>query len=178
MKFFIVHGFGATSESNWFPWLKEELSKLGHEVIVPEFPNTDNPNLQEWLDHLENYSIDENTIFIGHSLGSPFTLHVLEKHKLKAAYLVAGFCGLSDERFTPYISSFLGSFDWEKIKNNCKEFHIINSDDDSYVPLDNGKQLAEELGVNITIMNNKDHFMFFEFPELLKKVITQYSPHS
>ena len=97
---------------------------------------------------------------------------------MKAAYLVAGFCGLSGERFTPYISSFLGSFDWEKIKNNCKEFHIINSDDDSYVPLDNGKQLAEELGVNITIMNNKDHFMFFEFPELLKKVITQYSPHS
>jgi uncharacterized protein len=170
MKFFIIHGFGADSEANWFPWLKTELVKLGHEVVVPEFPNTDNPNLHQWLDHLKNYTIDKETVFIGHSLGAPFTLHFLENHALKAAYLVAGFCSLSDERFIPYISTFLGSFNWDKIKNNCDEFYVINSDNDDYVPVSKGQELAENLDVDLTLIKSKNHFMDFEFKDLLEMI--------
>jgi hypothetical protein len=35
---FIIHGSYGYPEENWFPWLKKELSKLGHRVFVPKFP--------------------------------------------------------------------------------------------------------------------------------------------
>ena len=71
---FIIHGYSGYSPENWFPWLETELTQLGHEVIIPNFPNPDNPKLGEWLEHFSQYSLDENTIAIGHSLGCAFIL--------------------------------------------------------------------------------------------------------
>ncbi len=75
----IVHGLGANSRDNWFPWLKGELERLGCSVTVPDFPNSNNPKLDEWLTefHRHNKKIDENTILIGHSLGCAFILNAL-----------------------------------------------------------------------------------------------------
>lgn len=170
MKFLIIHGLGGTSEGNWFPWLKKELENLGHEVIVPDFPNSMNPDLNEWLEHLKNFDFDENTIFIAHSLGVPFTLHILEKFKLKSVFLVAGFCSLLDSRFNDYLSSFVDGFDWEKIKDNCNQFYVINSEDDDYVPLSKGEELATHLNTKVNMINGDGHFMIPKFIELLEMI--------
>ena len=77
---FIFHGYGADPCANWFPWLKEQLEAKGYTVFVPAFPNTNNPDREKWLKHFEQYKdkIDVNTIFVGHSLGAPFILNILE----------------------------------------------------------------------------------------------------
>ena len=35
---FIIHGSYGHPGENWFPWLKDELEKIGHRVCVPQFP--------------------------------------------------------------------------------------------------------------------------------------------
>ena len=34
----IIHGSYGKPEENWFPWLAEEVRKLGHSATVPTFP--------------------------------------------------------------------------------------------------------------------------------------------
>jgi predicted alpha/beta hydrolase family esterase len=41
----ILHGTQATSKSNWFSWLKEELDKKGFKTWLPDLPNPNLPSL-------------------------------------------------------------------------------------------------------------------------------------
>lgn len=70
-RLFIVHGFTANPDKHWFPWLKGRAEALGMEVIIPAMPNTMAPQESEWLETLRHQvgRVDENTWFIGHSLG-------------------------------------------------------------------------------------------------------------
>lgn len=165
----IVHGWGADHTSNWFPWLAGELRQHHWEVQVPDFPHTQNPVLDEWLKHFENVAAglvpaDRKQprglqLLIGHSLGVPFILRYLESidtdKKVDAAYLVAGF---DQDLGIPEIYNFVDKpFNWRRIKNNCRKFVVINSDNDPYVPFKIGKTLAENLGVTLTVEPNGDH---------------------
>jgi len=177
---FIVHGTGGHPERNWFPWLKAELEKLGCEVFVPRFPTPENQSLKSWMSIFENYEkhLDENSIVVGHSLGPAFLLSVIEKlgHPIKAAFFVAGFLGLlNNPKFDNLNKNFTERhFDWTKIKKNCKKFYLINSDDDPYVPLEKGKELAKYLNGNLTVLNNAGHinqeFGYTKFELLLEMI--------
>jgi uncharacterized protein len=167
----IIHGLGENPQEIWFPWLKEELEQLGHTVFVPEFPNPKRPQLNEWLTKLGEYEIDSETIFIGHSLAVPLTLHYLENNKLKAAFFVGGFCNLLSEGLDKYIGTFIKPFDWNKIKQNCSQFYVFNSDNDSYVPFSKGEELANNLGVTLNLVKGAGHFNEEKKFELLLEVI-------
>jgi len=179
MNALIIHGIEGHPEENWFPWLKEELNKININTIIPKFPNTGNPKLNEWLEFFKNYGkdIDENTILIGHSLGVPFILNFLGKNnkKIKFAFFISGFTGKIDNEYYERMKSFIDKdFDWQKIKNSCKKFFIYNSDNDPYVPLEKGKELAKKLDSELIIVNNAGHFNteagYTEFNLLLKDI--------
>ena len=91
MRVLIFHGWGASSRDNWFPWLKKELESEGHDVLVPDMPNSRTPNLSEWMAKVDEIGIDEETVCIGHSLGTILLLRVMEKKKLKKSFLIASF---------------------------------------------------------------------------------------
>jgi len=184
MNILILHGLGGNSKENWFPWLKEALEKLNCNVIVPDFPHSNTPKLDEWLTelHKHNKQIDEDTILIGHSLGCPFILNALELRNkpVKAVFLVAGFTGpLPNEEINTLIKTFADkSFDWEKIRNNCGKFYVINSDNDPHVPLEKAMQLGLNLAVKVTLIKGAGHFnetagytKFQELLEMIKKEI-------
>ena len=158
---FIIHGVGGCPEENWFPWLKDELVKLGHNVIVPQFPTPENQALQNWLDTLEKYKeyITPSTIFIGHSLGVPFVLNVIEKHPVKAAFLVAGFVGKAGNEFDESMKTFAQKpFNWQQIKENCKKFVIFHSDNDPYIKLSKAEELADNLNTKVILVKDAGHF--------------------
>ncbi len=175
-NFIIVHGIGANSQDNWFPWLKGELEKLGCSVIVPDFPHSSAPKLDEWLTefHKNNRKIDENTILVGHSLGCAFILNALELRNIpvKASFFVGGFTGpLENAELAPLISEFSDKdFDWETIRGNCKKFYVINSDNDPYVSLDNAYQLALNLAVEVNMVRGIGHFGNQKFQLLLEMI--------
>jgi len=156
----IIHGWGANSNSNWFPWLKKELEDKNIKTSVPNLPNTQNPILADWLDHIsKNIKINKNTILIGHSLGVPCILRFLEKlnknNKVKAAYLVSGFDRSLD---ITELDNFIDKpFNWNKIRNSSEKFTIINSDNDPYIPINIGNELAKNLGEKLLIEHNAGH---------------------
>ena len=176
MNFFIIHGIYANPKANWFPWLKRELESRGHEVIVPKFPTPLDQSLESWHRVFANYEnkINEETVFIGHSLGASFILSYLEKtnKKIKAAFLVAGFFKLLNSPYDEINKSFIDKeFNWNKIKNNCEKFVVIASDNDEYISLDMGKELAKNLKAESKIVHNGGHLNkesgYDKFPRLL-----------
>lgn len=180
-KVFIFHGTEGYPEENWFPWLKAEVEKLGHEVIVPQFPTPPivSAKITEWFDVLKKYQaeIDSETILIGHSLGGIFTLRVLEKlnQSIKTAFLVGTPIGVRPILNYDRDSSFSGfDFDWKKIRESCPTFFVYQSDTDPYVGLNNGKELARNLGVELTFVPNAGHFNakagYLKFDDLLEKL--------
>ena len=163
MNAFIIHGIEGHSKENWFPWLKKELEENGIKTIVPDFPNSSNPKLNEWLDFFKKYEteINEETILIGHSLGVAFVLNFLEEinKKIKAAFLVAGFRGKVNNEFEEKMETFIHKdFKWDKIKNKCKKFFIYSSDNDPYVGLEKGKELTKNLDSELIVVKNAKHF--------------------
>jgi len=178
MRFIIVHGTNGNPNENWFPWLKEELEKQSEEVFVPEFPTPKYQSLNNWMDFFEPYSskIDENTVLIGYGLGTAFILSVLEKTnvKVKACFFVAGFIGQTGiEEYDELNKSFIDKkFDWEKIKQNCDQFVLLQSDNDPYISLEKAQEFSTSLGVEPKIIKGAGHFNkasgYETFPELLK----------
>lgn len=171
-KFVIIHGWEATPEDNWFPWLKEKLESEGHEVLAPQMPNTANPKLNEWLGHLQSTlkNPDENTFLIGHSLGCITILRYLESlprnTKIGGAFLVAGFSGpIGFDELKSFVDKPL---DYEKIKSQTGKIIAVHSDDDSLVPLKNGEIIKEKLGAKLIVLKNKRHFNELELPELFE----------
>lgn len=192
-KAFIIHGWEATSESNWFPWLAQELRKKDFEVTAPNFPNTANPVLSEWLKEIGKAKL-ENSILIGHSLGAPFILRLLEKfaseslehmsggesikpvytNRVKAAFLVSAFDrSLGFNEIDNFVEE---SFSWEKIKNACEKFYIFQGENDPYIPLWIAEEMAKKLDAELIIEPNGDHLNapagFLEYPKLLEKILS------
>lgn len=176
---FIFHGTAGSPDGNWFPWLKRELEKLGCKVIVPKFPTPGGQSLESWLAILGEYKsqITENTILIGHSLGGLFLLRVLERlpRRVTAAFFVAAPVGVrpilyydGDEKFSGF------KFNWTEIKKKAGRFSVYHSDNDPYVSLGNGEELAKQLGVQLTFIPNACHFNaesgYTKFDRLLEDI--------
>ncbi len=159
----IIHGTYGNTEGNWYPWLKSELEKLDCRVFVPKFPTPENQSLENWIRVFERYKqyLNENSIVVGHSLGPAFLLNVLENldSPIKCSFFVSGFIGLiNNPEFDELNKTFtVKEFDWNKIKNNCKKFVVINSDNDPYVPLEKGKELAQNLDTKLVTLKNAGH---------------------
>jgi len=160
---FIFHGTAGSPEGNWFPWLKEKLTDKGHNVIIPRFPTPEGESLIAWLNILNEYNnlINENTIIIGHSKGGLFTLRVLERLKspIYTTFFVSAPIGIKPILFYNEDDVFSPGFDfnWNNIRKNSKQFVIYHSDNDPYVCMNNGKELAKKLNTQLTFIPTAGH---------------------
>lgn len=177
---FIIHGIWGKPGDNWFPWLKEQLSKKGIVSYVPQFPAPPNHNLDSWLSVFQNYLqfVGQNTIMVGHSMAPAFLLSVLERitSPVAACFLVAPFIEpVGVEEVDKENRSFLRQdFDWHKIRRNSRAFYLYCSDNDPYVPVEKSRRVAEMLGTSLTMIKNAGHFNtasgYTTFPQLLKDI--------
>ena len=89
-KAYLVHGWMGNPNNCWFPCLKEKLEELNFEVIIPQMPNPGEPKIETWVPHLQEIAkdADEESIFIGHSIGCQTILRFLEKINTINMYVV------------------------------------------------------------------------------------------
>ena len=161
IRVYIIHGYAVTPEDNWFPWLRNELTKYGYTVTSPYMPLPITPLLSEWLDHLQNTikKPDQNTYLIGHSLGSATILKYLEKiskGKLLGGVVLVS-CFLEANPIKEMDNFFQKAVNFAKIKERAKRFTCIISDDDPHIPLKIGETIKQELGAKIVVCPNGGH---------------------
>lgn len=165
----IVHGWDGFPEEGWFPWLKEELEAKRFEVVVPQMPDASNPRIEAWVPKLaEAVGVaDEETYFVGHSMGCKTICKYLEGLpegvSVGGAVFVAGWLkrltgleGNDEERMgKEWLDA---SLDFSKVRLHLKNCVAIFSDDDPYVPLDNQDTFKNELNCYIHIQHGMGHF--------------------
>lgn len=159
---FFIHGWGGSPEEAWRPWLRERLEEKEFIVINLSMPNTDYPQMNEWVEVLNDAvgTPDKNCYFVGHSLGCITILRFLENlpqsKKVGGALLIAAFT--DDLKIEEIKNFFTKNINWEKIKKHCDNFTVILSDNDSYVPLFYRDIFREKLKAKIIIEHNSGHF--------------------
>ncbi len=162
-----MHGFGGDSESDWIPWLKEELAGRGVPAIVPDMPNTNTPKIEEWVSFLGGLTkeADAGLFLVGHSIGCQTILRYLETlpayAKIGGAVFVAGWTtltGLSEEE-KPILNPWETTpIDWQKAASHSGSFVAIYSDNDPYVPESNAQFFKEKLNAKLVLDPGRGHF--------------------
>ncbi|MDP3975021.1 MAG: alpha/beta fold hydrolase [Candidatus Jorgensenbacteria bacterium] len=166
-RVFIVHGWDGYPEEGWFPWLKSELEARGFEVQIPSMPHPGTPTIRDWVAYLAKLvgEPDEQTYFVGHSIGCQAVLRYLESidSKIGGVVLVAGWLlrltgDLSAEEIEiarPWIET---PINYSKIKANCPVITCVFSDNDPFVLLEeNKKMFINHLNVNVIVEHAKGH---------------------
>lgn len=183
-KVFIIHGWEHNPNQHWYPWLKHELESKGFQVEVPAMPNTEEPKIEEWVPFLEEKvgTPDENTFFVGHSIGCQTILRFLQDlpHDVKigGVIFVAGWfhlIGIEDEEGAediakPWIET---PIHFENIIDKTNKFTAIFSDNDPYVPIGDAKLFEEKLGARIIFESRKGHFTEDDNVKDLKVVLNE-----
>ncbi|MBI2056488.1 MAG: alpha/beta hydrolase [Candidatus Sungbacteria bacterium] len=180
-RIFIIHGYKSFPTDCWFPWLKDELIKRGFTVYVPRFTNSHEPKFEKWLETIrEAVGIaDENTYFIGHSLGAIAIiryLQTLKKEKIGGAVFVAGRV-IFRPRKTSAISGFFETpIRWSNVKKVTGKTIGVYSIDDPFVSIENGRLLEQKLGTKLVLEKNKGHFSrddaVLKLPIVLKNILS------
>lgn len=174
----IAHGTEGSPDINWFPWLRKLLSEREVVSIAPQFPTPNGQSLNSWLQTLEKAAGDLSgrDILVGHSTGAIFFVNALNRIRaaVKATFLVGGFIRPNGSpKYDALNSTFFNpNLDWATIRRNSGKVFVYCGDNDPYVPLENGIELASCLGVKPSIVPGGGHLNgesgYTRFDELLK----------
>lgn len=179
MKVYIVHGYTASPDNHWFPWLEQELSALGIRCQRLAMPDSQHPTPENWQAHLEkSVKVDDQTIIVGHSLGCITWLNFVTKtgQKPRAAVFVSGFYQPLDTlpELTPFAEAYADSpF---AVELNATVIAALN---DQIVPHQYSDALAQHLKADYIRLDQGGHFLDREgwttFP-LVLDLIKKYQP--
>ena len=173
MRIILVHGFKSSPQMNWFPWLSRELRARGHDVVVPELPNPESPDRDEWTQKLleECAPLDDKTIIVGHSLGGAAALRLLEAAEARttthALVLVSTPWMIRDERFRGF---FMSELDYEVLMWRASKYAVIHAKDDAVIPAEHGRRYASALHARFVQTEDGGHYQGEEYPIILETI--------
>lgn len=177
MRVILVHGFNASPEMNFHPWLSQSLREAGFEVVVPRLPLSIDANgdlhvpqiIEEmkaqvgWLKH--------DDILLGHSLGAFVILQYLEAVEMtetpRAVVMVAAPWKVARPELRRL---FLVDLDADVLMWKAREFVVVHSKDDQLVPIEHGRRLAEAFKAKFVETDSDGHFMGEQYPVLVKTI--------
>lgn len=179
----IVHGCiddkqDTSYACHWMPWLKETLDSRGISVELPLMPNPLYPSYDQWKRVFDSYSIDEETILIGHSCGAAFLVRWLgeTKQRINKLILVAPWKTTEDEHDLKNRAFY--DYPLEKtLRERVKEIIFFTADDEGPGGKRSLDLFHKVLGGKIIELKDHGHFTFEdmeteEFPELLQEVLS------
>lgn len=180
-KVFMVHGLNGEPNGGWRPWLMGELAKKDIYACALPMPTPNKPEEKEWINTIkEAVRVPSEEIFlVGHSLGVPAVLRYIESlnenEKIGGAVLVSGPAFEISRPGYEEVNTFLHTpFNFEHIKNICKNFSVIHGDNDTAVPFSDGEYFSKNLSCDLISVPNGGHLNgsagWRELPQLLESL--------
>lgn len=181
-KVFIIHGFMGQPNGSWVPWLMGELAKNDIYACALPMPTPDAPVKSKWIKTInEAVGISTEKIFlVGRSLGVSAILRYLESldkdSKIGGVVLVSGPVFKIEKDGYEKVNNFLDvAFDFDHIKNTCKNFVVIHGDNDTVVPFSDAEFLAKNLFCDLISIPNGGHLNgksgCYKLPEVLDSLL-------
>ena len=185
-KIFIIHCWDGTKDDGWYPWLDKELSNKKNKVYRFNMPNTDKPKIEEWVSFLDKKVkiLDENTYFIGHSIGCQTIMRYLQTKEIKkigGILFVSPWLDLLDYAIEDEESYLIAKpwltekINFDKIKQFTNNINCIFSSNDYFVSLEQKDKFEKLLNAKTIVVNDKGHISqddnVYELKEILDESI-------
>lgn len=182
----VIHGYTASPEENWFPWLQAQADQHGIELNVLRLDPSERPQLQVWDQQIQQQlgALNEDSVLIAHSLGCLATLHYLshelQQQRIRKLILVAGFNGRLGrlEQVNPFIDAAV--IDFELLKQQITERVVIYSEGDARVLPKFSLEQAHRLNAKVIAAQHQGHFIdsegCTELPEVWQEIIRVIPP--
>jgi len=161
----------------WSKSLPEELGEA-YEVFMPNMPNKQNADYDEWSIWFERHFkyLRDDAILIGWSLGGTFLVKYLSQkpfpQKIKTLFLLAAPWGAHPGPE----GNDCGSFQFDtgilnKLNERVDTINIWHSIDDFVVPYEQALEYKKHVNkAKLVTFNDKNHFLVAKFPELLAAI--------
>ena len=170
-RLYIIHRWSGNSQEPLLQWIKEQATLKGFEVHIPDMPLTDTPNINNWVTYIRDVVgyIDENTYFIGHSIGAQAILRYLQEPDgvdIGGAIFIAPWLTLmgidspiDQDIIRPWLENPIDFAKINKLVHSPGRFVSIFSDNDPYVPLvENRDAFEKKLQPKVIVEKGKGHF--------------------
>jgi predicted alpha/beta hydrolase family esterase len=161
IRIIVAHGFNASPQRNWFPWIVEQFRP--GVVTIPQLPDPTAAQVSPWVTTLTRAigRVDDDTILIGHSLGCVTALRALESldrpWTLGGLILVSGFTepvpGVA--KLDPFTAE---PIDAQLIRDRARRRYALASDNDVEIVPAMTKRLAAEIDAELITVPGAAHF--------------------
>ena len=155
-KVLILHGWGGSDAPHWQAELASEIAKNYGTVSFPLLDNCHFPSKNRWIKQVKQILIDfKPDTVVCHSLANNLWFWLCEEsdmHEIKRLFMVS-LPSLTTQEKT--IKTF---FPCPKPKNiYAKEVHMIVSDNDPWVKLEETEKIASHYDATFTTIANAGH---------------------
>jgi predicted alpha/beta hydrolase family esterase len=160
----IVHGYMASPQDHWFPWLKAKLEAEGAEVDVLALPDSAQARADAWQGYMKSHvqQPDANHYFVAHSLGCITLLRYLDslppQARVGGYVLVSGFA--DSLSLLPQLDEFTAQpLDYRQLIAIAPKRLVIASRNDGVVPYRQSAALSRQLKAQLFSVANGGHFL-------------------
>lgn len=175
MRVILIHGFNASPDMNFHPWLRQQLVDRGFKVVAPtlELRASEEFDLPGIIDSMKKQIgvLGNDDIILGHSLGGLLALQYLQAVEMvetpRAMILVASPWKVAKPELQRL---FMLDLDADVVMWKAREYVIIHSKDDKLVPIEHARLLANALKARLVETDGDDHYMGEEYPVLLETI--------
>ncbi|MEK7549504.1 MAG: alpha/beta hydrolase [Patescibacteria group bacterium] len=157
----------------WKASLPEALGER-YEILALRMPCPDNAKYSEWKILFEKLFpfLQENVIFVGHSLGGIFLVKFFSEEilpkKARAVFLVAAPHNTVMEH---PLADFILKGDLSGLSDQSREIYLYHSQDDEVVPFSSFESFVRAFPeAKQSVFVNRGHFNQDEFPEIVEDI--------